>query len=150
MVHKMYEHENQDRYLRFHHAIYLPNHVVEAAEEFLPPPGQPLRLSRHYEEIMDERKLPTIVRMPGTYKIIDVTITKDTAVVFRVVVRFQWGRSDFVTVLEGDWEIVSAYWKNPKDWHSTLDPTPYEPRPPYPSETEQDLLNALEGRDCES
>ncbi len=42
-------------------------------------------------------------------------------------IRFVWNkRSDLAIVLEGDWEMVTAYWQSPSDWHyDTLDRTQY-------------------------
>jgi len=69
--------------------------------------------------------------MPKEYTVIDVTVTRDSEVVYRVAIRFRMTRkSDFVMVLEGDWEVVTGYWQNPKDWHhDTLDRDKYEQQP---------------------
>lgn len=122
-----HKHEDQAKYLRYHRSVYLPAHVARAAREFLPPALTPLKLSFHYREIQAERKLPIVLYMPLTYEIIDVTVVRDTRAIYRVMVRFHWNkRSDFAMVLEGDWELVTGFWQNPKDTHVTLDLTPYE------------------------
>lgn len=122
------EHEDRDRYLRYHCQVYMPPSVREAAEEFLPPGMTPLPLSKHYQEMMEERKLPEKLHMPKGYDcdIVDVTVARETMVIYRVMVRFKWNRrSDFVMVLEGDWEVVTGFWRNPKDW-GLADDGPYE------------------------
>ncbi len=121
------EHEDRRKYLRYHCQVWMPTSVKEAAEDFLPPPGLTiLPLSTHYREMMEERKLPTRLHMPKEFDIVDVTVARETMVIYRVMVRFRWNkRSDFVMVLEGDWEVVTGFWRNPKDWN-LADEGPYQ------------------------
>ncbi|KKN72498.1 hypothetical protein LCGC14_0410020 [marine sediment metagenome] len=125
------EHLNDSRYMRYHKDVYLPRNIIEAALEFLPDTGVGLGRSRHYDFVMTERGLPSVVNMPEEYEIIDVTVIRDTFAVFRVCIRFPWpGKmSDFVTVLEGDYEMVSSYWNAKRDRHRTLDEVQYEQSP---------------------
>lgn len=97
-----------------------------AAEDFLPPAKTPLLLSKHYQGTMEERKLPKKLHMPREFDIVDVTVARETMVIYRVMVRFKWNkRSDFTMVLEGDWEVVTGFWRNPKDWN-LADDGPYQ------------------------
>ena len=116
----------EDSFLRYHRDIYLPDHVMSAATDFLPPPRTQLPLSMHYLAIQEDRRLPPMIYMQEDYDVIYVTVFKDTMVVYSVMVRFRWNRrSDFAMVLEGNWEVVTGFWANPKDRHATLDPTSY-------------------------
>lgn len=121
------EHEDRRKYLRYHCQVWMPNAVREAAEDFLPPAGfTVLPLSSHYREMMEERKLPDRLYMPKGFDIVDVTVARETMVIYRVMVRFRWNkRSDFTMVLEGDWEVVTGFWRNPKDWN-LADDGPYQ------------------------
>lgn len=125
------EHLDASRYLRYHSHIYLPAHILQGALAFLPDTGVELRLSRHYRQVMDARGLPDRVVMPEDYEIIDVTVVRNTWAVFRVCIRFEWpGRTfDFVAVVQGDYEIVSAYWNAKDDRHRWLDDEGYEQSP---------------------
>ena len=145
------EHLDRTKYLRYHRDIYIPEGIREAVTEFLPPPFQPLSLSKHYLGIMDERHLPKQVHMPSTYTVIDVTVVRETLAIFRVALRFHWSRSDvprrkqsdLVITLEGDYEVVTGFWLNPRDHKPELITDVYEPAPI--TETERRLLNELEG-----
>lgn len=120
------EHEDKKKYLRYHCQVWMPRSVKEAAEEFLPPAMIPLPLSSHYQERVEEKKLPKELHMPGEFDIVDVTVTRETMVIYRTMVRFRWNkRSDFVMVLEGDWEVVTGFWRSPKDWN-LADEGPYQ------------------------
>jgi len=138
------EHLDNRRYVRFHTDIYMPDHVREAALGFLPPPGTELRLSRHYREVREERHLPERVVMPSAFRVIDVTIVKDTWAVFRVLVRFRWTTRrrperrpiDLLVVLEGDYELVTAYWVSAKNHRPDLDWSKYEQAPATEGEAE--------------
>ena len=121
------EHVKDDRYLRYHTDVYFPPGIAQAVAEFLPPPGQAFTSSPHYKKIQPERHLPDEVYMPMHWQVIEATVTKDTRIVFRVLIRFIFNkRSDLAVVLEGDWEMVTAYWQSPNDFHQdTLDRTQY-------------------------
>lgn len=121
------DHVNDQRYLRYHAALYWPTGIAQAVVEFLPPPGQPFTRSSHYQRVQGDRHLPSVVRMPGQWSAIEATVTKDTWIVYRVLIRFLFNRrSDLAVVLEGDWEMVTAYWQSPNDWHQdTLDKERY-------------------------
>ena len=116
----------KSEYLRYHKEVYWPDHVEEGAASFLPLPGTDLPRSRHYMELA--RGLPENIHMPNEYEIIEATLVKDTLAVFRVMIRFWWNRgesrpsrqSDLVLILEGDYEIVTGFWRGrgkdiPKD-----------------------------------
>ena len=121
-----------DRYLRYHSDIYMPVNILEAAVEFLPDEDMDLPLSRHYEGIRDERSLPSMLTMPRSFDIVDVTVIRDTRAVFRVCIRYIWSRStlfDLILILEGDHEVVSAYWNAKDDRHKMLDPETYVQSP---------------------
>ena len=123
-------HEDSERFTRYHKNVYMPEDVRAAAEQFLPPIRTPLRLSLHYSEIMGQRRLPSSLYMPRTWSIVEVAVAKRTMAVYRVMIRFPWNkRSDFAMVLEGDYEVVTGYWVNPNDTHTTLDVSRYEARP---------------------
>lgn len=120
------EHEDRKRYLRYHCQVYLPDSVRDAAGDFLPPVKTPLPLSKHYQGTMEERKLPKKLHMPREFDIVDVTVARETMVIYRVMIRSHWNpKSDFVMVLEGDWEVVTGFWRSPKDWN-LADDGPYE------------------------
>ena len=121
------DHVDPDRYLRYHQDVHWPRHIDEAVSVFLPPPGQPFTLSPHYKRIQGDRHLPDVVRMPRTYMAIEATVTKDTRIIYRVLIRFVFNqRSDLAVVLEGDWEMVTAFWQSPNDFHyNTLNTEPY-------------------------
>lgn len=121
-----------DRYIRYHSDIYMPVNVLEAAVEFLPDTGASLPLSEHYARISAARNLPRALVMLDHWDIVDVTVIRDTRAIFRVCIRYPWPGStllDIVLVLEGDHEIVSAYWNAKDDRHKTLDPTTYVQNP---------------------
>ena len=121
------EHMDRAIYARFHVDIYFPDWVRKAAEAFLPDKGTPLRLSEHYQRIQDTRKLPEAIHMPYAYNIVDCTVIRATDTIFRVLLRAPWNkRVDIVLVLEGDFEVVTAFWADPSDEHHTLDIVPYE------------------------
>jgi hypothetical protein len=125
------EHYN-DRYIRYHSDIYMPEHIVVAALGFLPPGRMQLPMSNHYEGLRDARRLPPSLSMPDDFDIVDVTIIRDTLALFRVCIRFSWPGTDMldlIMVLEGDHEVVSAYWNARDDRHGTLDPTMYVKNP---------------------
>lgn len=121
------DHVDPDRYTRYHQDVYWPIEIEQAVTVFLPPPGQQFTLSPHYKRIQADRHLPNVVRMPRAYTVIEATITKDTRIVYRVLLRFVFNkRSDLAVVLEGDWEMVTAFWQSPNDWHQdTLDTEQY-------------------------
>lgn len=121
------DHIDDSRFLRYHVDVHFPREVAQAAAEFLPPPGQSLPLSAHYKRIQPVRNLPIGVSMPNHWQVIEATVTKETGVVYRVLIRFVWNkRSDLAVVLEGDWEMVTAYWQSPNDFHyDTLDRSQY-------------------------
>ena len=121
------EHMDTDKYARYHRVVWLPDYVEAAAHRFLPPKRTVLPLSPHYERIMGERELPRTVYMPRNYEVIEATVVRETAVIFRVLMRFGWkGGSDFCAVLEGDYQLLTGYWANPNDTHPTLDKSVYE------------------------
>ena len=121
-----------DRYIRYHSAIYMPEYITVAALEFLPPAHLDLPMSNHYEGLRDARRLPPSLSMPDDFEIVDVTIIRDTLALFRVCIRLPWPGTDLidlVMVLEGDHEVVSAYWNARDDRHGTLDPAMYVENP---------------------
>ena len=69
------------------------------------------------------------------HRIIDVTMVRETGVVYRVMIRFRWTgkhvkrQMDLIMVLDGDYEIVSAWWNKPGDEHQTQDYSVYEIQP---------------------
>jgi hypothetical protein len=129
-------------YQRYHTSVYLPDTIREAAEAFLPLKGTPLVFSDHYQRIQAERRLPRSIYMPYTYSIIDVTTIRATGGIVRVLIRSPWNRRvDIAVVLEGDFEVVTAFYASPRDEHQTLDVSVYEPVPV--SEGEQKVLDAL-------
>jgi len=113
------EHMNSNRYYRYHVDVFWPDYITDAVAEFLPYPGTPLPTSLHYRE--QDRNLPQEVIMPHTYDVIEATVVKDTLAIFRVMIRFRWNRketkpyrqSDLVLVLDGDFELVTGYWRHP-------------------------------------
>lgn len=65
--------------------------------------------------------------MPEVVEIIDVTVVKDTQVIYRVLVRGRWSeRMDFCMVLDGDFSIVTGFFINRRDHHPKLDTSVYE------------------------
>ena len=86
--------------------------------------------------------------MPSWYYLIDTIIVKETRAVFRALIRFPWHskkgkiKYDLCVVLEGDYEVVTAFWIRIDDDHPTLDVTMYEQAPP--SEAEARLLESLD------
>ena len=133
------EHKDSSIYSRYHYNIYLPDEVREAAERFLPQKGEPLTLSTHYKEIQAARKLPKDVYMPYAYHIVDVTVFKAANAIFRVLIRAPWNKAvDIAMVLEGDFEIVTAFWVSPGNGHDSLDETPYER---WPIEEVEEVLD---------
>jgi hypothetical protein len=125
------EHLDDQRYARFHKDVYLPANIVRGVFDFLPDSGVELRLSQHYQRIMESRHLPPSIIMPKDFEIIDVTIVRETWAVFRTCIRFDWPgrRFDFVLVIEGDYEALTGYWNSKEDRHGSLDTEGYE-RPP--------------------
>ena len=131
------EHFNDDRYDRYHSEIYVPDEVREGVLAFLPPPYTPLLFSRHYNEIREARRLPNQIYMPPAFIIVDATIVKDTRAVFRASIRFRWTgqrvprsrQTDLVVVLEGDYEVVTAYWISPWSRRNDLDWSKYQQAP---------------------
>ena len=115
------EHYDTTKYQQFHRDIFLPHDIEDAALAFLPPPGHPLTLSKHYWQVSEERNLPPAIFMPKRYTLTDITLVTLTRAIFRVALRFRWtGRKikksqqkDLVVVIEGDWEIVTGYWVRP-------------------------------------
>ena len=139
------EHKNKTLYSRYHKDIYMPEAVLKAAEHFLPHAGEPLPLSVHYHKVRAARKLPKSIYMPYAYHIIDVTVFKAANAVFRVLVRAPWNRDvDIGLVLEGDFEIVTAFWVSPGNGHETLDKALYE-QPPVVEELSDNETKVLEG-----
>ena len=118
MPEQIHEHQRVDKYIRYHKDVFLPGHILKGATDFLPPAYTPLRLSKSYLGRMDDRHLPPEVYMPRVYEIIDVTVIRDTWAVFRVMIQFRWTsrkvgvkkQSDFVIVLDGDYEVVTGFW----------------------------------------
>ena len=139
------EHMDRDKYARYHQAVWLPSYVQAAAHEFLPPPRTVLPLSNHYQRIMKERKLPFKIYMPRRYQLVEATVVRETQVIFRVLIRFSWGKnSDFCAALEGDGEIVTGFWNSPTDNHFSLNAMGiYE-------QDEAEYLRALEAQRRES
>lgn len=129
-------HFDRQLYARYHRDVYLPDHVRAGAVAFLPPPGTPLGLTRHYEDIQHGRNLPSELHMPHTYEVVDVTVIRQTWAVFRVLIRTPWywgkgrrARHDLVLALEGDYDCVTAFWIRREDQHETLDRGAYEQPP---------------------
>ena len=119
-------HSDTTLYDRYHKDIYLPTDVSVAAHQFLPPTMEPLRVSEHYKKLAEERHLPSEVYMPKYFTVIDVTMIRETMAVYRVLIRFHWNKGvDLAVVLEGDYEMVSAWWCRPHDKHETLDGDQY-------------------------
>ncbi|KKK78078.1 hypothetical protein LCGC14_2847190, partial [marine sediment metagenome] len=73
-----------DIYERYHTSVYLPDYVLQAAEDFLPLAGVDLPLSNFYWRKREEKRLPRSIRMPSTYQIVDVTLVAETRAVYRV------------------------------------------------------------------
>lgn len=121
------EHHDATLYVRYHRDVWLPDWVVTAARAFLPQRNTDLILSDHYRRIEKDRKLPHMLHMPRAYDIIDVTMVRGTRVVFRVLIRAPFNNKvDIGLVLEGDHEVVTAFWASPNDNHPTLDISAYE------------------------
>ena len=117
-------------YNRYHQDIYMPDNVLRAAERFLPHPGEPLPLSVHYQQIKATRTLPKSIYMPYAYQIVDVTVFRPANTIFRVLIRAPWNAGiDIGLVLEGDFEVVTAFWMSPTNRHDTLDRALYEQKP---------------------
>ena len=130
-------------YARYHVDVYLPDWLRTAAEAFLPHKGTPLPLSEHYQKIHVARKLPGSLYMPYTFDIIDITTVRITNAIFRVLIRAPWNsKVDINLALEGDFEVVTAFWANSYDLHRTLDVNTYEQAPV--SHSEQALLDTLD------
>lgn len=136
------EHTDQNLYARYHRDVWLPDSVRVAAAQFLPNKGTDLPLSSHYTRLQGTRRLPPFLHMPRQYDLIDVTMVRGTGTIFRVFIRAAWNRHvDICMVLEGDHEVVTAFFISPTDTHRTLDISVYEPAPPSPAE--QQLIAAL-------
>ena len=117
------EHLN-DRYIRYHADIYMPERILTATLDFLPPAGYSLPLSRHYGELQKGRFLPVTLNMPDDFDIVDTAVIRATQAIFRVCIRFAWPSTkllDLVLILEGDHEVVSGYWNARDDRHQSLD-----------------------------
>ena len=120
-------------FARYHTGIYMPENVRRGIFDFLPPPGTALKFSKHYSDTVKDRHLPGNLRMPSSHEIIDATVVRDTWAIYRVLIRSPWfwskGRRalhDLCMVLEGDYEVVTAYWIRREDQHETLDYSVYE------------------------
>lgn len=136
------EHMDSNLYARYHRDVWLPESVRVAAAHFLPFKDTELPLSAHYTRIQRKRRLPTVLRMPWHYDLIDVTTVRGTGAIFRVFIRAAWNHTtDFCMVLEGDHEVVTAFFISAGDMHQTLDVSVYEERPP--SAAEERLLATL-------
>ena len=121
------EHQDKTLYMRYHKDIYMPEHILADARAFLPDKGTILPLSPHYNMVQKQRGLPVSIRMPGVFDIVDVSIVRAAGVVFRVLIRTPWTkRTDLALVLEGDYEVVTAFWIKARDRHATLDHDAYE------------------------
>jgi hypothetical protein len=121
------EHQDKDLYARYHKDVYMPSWVVAGAKAFLPDRGTDLLLSRHYLRVQDERHLPPLLYMPMKYDIVDVTTVREVWAIFRVLIRAPFNKVvDIGIVLEGDHEVVTAFFLNPSDDHATLDTSVYE------------------------
>lgn len=122
------EHMDASLYARYHKNVWMPSWVLEAAKRFLPEKGTELLLSKHYREVAAKRRnLPVSLYMPMRYDIVDVTVVREAEAIFRVLIRAPFNRRiDIGMVLEGDFEVVTCYWHNPKDQHDTLDVSVYE------------------------
>lgn len=125
-------------YERYHTSLYLPDYVLQAAEDFLPIGGVELPLSNFYWRKREERKLPRSLRMPREYRVIDVTVVKETKAVYRVSLRFPWSprhllitkQYDMQMVLEGDGEVLTAYFvKTSREVGKYVEEGEYETRP---------------------
>ena len=137
-----YEHQDKNLYQRYHRDVWLPDSLRRAAALFLPEPLTPLPLSRHYRELQERHRLPTSLYMPRVYDLIELSVVRGTGAIFRALIRAPWNqRSDICLVLEGDFEVVTAFYARPNDRHLSLDTRPYEPEPP--SAAEHRLLDAL-------
>lgn len=124
------EHHDSDLYARYHIDVYAPPDVWRMAMLFLPRAGEDLPLSKHYRQIMHERGLPLLLHMPLQYDIIEVTLVRVAEVLFRVLIRWPFDeKQDIAAVLEGDHEVVTAYWISPDDDHPTLYTSVYEQPP---------------------
>lgn len=138
-----YEHQDKNLYQRFHRDVWLPDSLRLTAAQFLPKPLTPLPLSRHYGELQERYKLPRSLYMPRVYDLIELSVVRGTGAIFRALIRAPWNqRSDICLVLEGDHEVVTAFYARPNDRHPSLDTRPYEPLPPTP--VEQRVLDALD------
>ena len=137
-----YEHRDRNLYQRYHRDVWLPDSLRLGASQFLPNAGTDLPLSRHYHGLQTRYGLPKRIHMPYTYDLIEVVVVRGTGTIFRVLIRAPWNRtSDICLVLEGDFEVVTAFYASSNDQHRTLDVRQYEPEPPSPAE--QRLLDAL-------
>ena len=124
------EHMDTALYARYHRDVWMPSHILDAAKRFLPLKGTDLPLSKHYTETRERRNLPVLLYMPLRYDIIDVTVVREADAIFRVLIRAPFNRRiDIGIVLEGDYEVVTAFWLNPKDDHETLDVSVYKEHP---------------------
>ena len=136
------EHMDSNLYARYHRDVWLPESVRVAAAHFLPFKDRELPLSAHYTRIQRARRLPPTLHMPRYYDLIDVTTVRSTGAIFRVFIRAAWNRAtDVCLVLEGDHEVVTAFFISADDMHRTLDTSVYEERPP--SAAEGRLLETL-------
>lgn len=81
---------------------------------------------------------------------LEVTVVRTTGAVYRVTLRFRWTQNpllsrraqrDLVITLDGDYEVVTAFWINPTDHKPRLRLEEYEQKPP--DEAEQRLLDGL-------
>ena len=136
------EHQDRNLYQRYHRDVWLPDSLRLAAAQFLPDRGKELPISRHYRELQERYKLPLRLHMPHVYDLIELSVVRGTGAIFRALIRAPWNRrSDICIVLEGDFEVVTAFYASQSDMHSTLDMSLYEPLPP--SAAEQALLDTL-------
>ena len=105
----------RDIYDRYHVDIYFPDELKQVVSETLPPVGMELPLSQYYLRQRDERKLPEMINIPASPELIEATVVRETGAVYRSVIRFPWKEavSDLCIVLEGDYEVVTAYWVQP-------------------------------------
>ena len=137
-----YEHQDKNLYVRYHRDVWLPDSLRRAAAQFLPDPLKLLPLSRHYRELQERHRLPPAIHMPRVYDLIELVVVRGTGAIFRALIRAPWNqRSDICLVLEGDFEVVTAFYAQAHDSHPSLDTRPYEPEPP--SAAEQRLLDAM-------
>ena len=125
------EHTDSTLYARYHKDVWMPQWVLEAAKKFLPDKGEVLPLSKHYKEVASkQRNLPSSLYMPYRYDIVDVTVVRNAGAIYRVLIRAPFNKLiDIGLVLEGDFEVVTAYWHSPNDQHETLEVSVYEPDP---------------------